>query len=145
MRVWFSDSEQWSSPAKPPRSQNYVKPHDARNPMTRARAYMSQKALWPNLGAGLQPVKQERASDGSQASGGRRGVLVVSVDPNGPAARAGILVGDTITAWSGQPIDVREIMRLLGPESIGSTVDLGLIRGGAPTALQVVIGERPVA
>jgi hypothetical protein len=29
MRVRFSDSEQWSSPVKPPRSQNYVKPHDA--------------------------------------------------------------------------------------------------------------------
>jgi S1-C subfamily serine protease len=98
------------------------------------------------LGAGLQPVKQERASDGSQASGGRRGVLVVSVDPNGPAARAGILVGDMVTAWNGKPIErVREIMRLLGPESIGNTVDLGLIRGGAPTALRVVIGERPVA
>src|SRR6266404_1593417 len=30
MRVRFSDSEQWSSPVEPPRSQNYVKPHDAR-------------------------------------------------------------------------------------------------------------------
>jgi hypothetical protein len=36
-------------------------------------------------------------------------------------------------------------MRLLGPESIGSTVDLELIRGGTPTALRIVIGERPVA
>jgi S1-C subfamily serine protease len=98
------------------------------------------------LGAGLQPMKQERASNGSEASGSRRGVLVVSIDPNGPSARAGMLVGDIVTAWNGQPIErVREIMRLLGPESIGSTVDLGLIRGGAPTALRVVIGERPVA
>jgi S1-C subfamily serine protease len=98
------------------------------------------------LGAGLQPMKQERPSDGPQASDSRRGVLVVSIDPNGPSARAGILVGDIVTAWNGQPIErVREIMRLLGPESIGSTVDLGLIRGGAPTALRVVIGERPVA
>jgi S1-C subfamily serine protease len=98
------------------------------------------------LGAGLQPMKQKRASDGPQASDSRRGVLVVSIDPNGPSARAGILVGDIVTAWNGQPIErVREIMRLLGPESIGSTVDLGLIRGGAPTALRVVIGERPVA
>ena len=97
------------------------------------------------LGAGLQRVRQERAN-GSQSSGSRRGVLVVSIDPNGPSARAGILVGDIITAWNGQPIErVREIMRLLGPESIGSTVDLGLIRGGAPTALRVVIGERPLA
>src|SRR5260370_26504809 len=30
MRVRFSDSEQWCSPVKPPRSQNYVKPHNAR-------------------------------------------------------------------------------------------------------------------
>jgi S1-C subfamily serine protease len=98
------------------------------------------------LGAGLQPIRQERASNGSQSSDSRRGVLVVSIDPNGPSARAGILVGDIVTAWNGQPIErVREIMRLLGPESIGSTVDLGLIRGGAPTALRVVIGERPVA
>jgi len=97
------------------------------------------------LGAGLQRVRQERAN-GSQSSGSRRGVLVVSIDPNGPSARAGILVGDIVTAWNGQPIErVREIMRLLGPESIGSTVDLGLIRGGAPTALRVIIGERPVA
>jgi S1-C subfamily serine protease len=98
------------------------------------------------LGAGLQPIKQERASGGSQASGSRRGVLVVSIDPNGPSARAGIIVGDIVTAWNGQPIErVREIMRLLGPESIGTTVDLGLIRGGAPAALRVVISERPVA
>jgi len=98
------------------------------------------------LGAGLQPVKQERRSNGLQASAGQRGVLVVSVDPHGPSARAGILVGDIVTAWNGQSIErVREIMRLLGPESIGSTVDLGLIRGGTPIALQVVIGERPVA
>jgi S1-C subfamily serine protease len=87
------------------------------------------------LGAGLQPMRQERA-----------GVLVVSLDPNGPSARAGILVGDIVTAWNGQPIErVHEVMRLLGPESIGSTVDLELIRGGAPTALRIVIGERPVA
>jgi S1-C subfamily serine protease len=36
-------------------------------------------------------------------------------------------------------------MRLLGSESIGKTIDLGLLRGGAPTTLKVVIGERPVA
>ena len=65
---------------------------------------------------------------------------------NGPSARAGMLVGDIVTAWNGKPIErVREVMRLLGPESIGSTVDLGLIRGGASTAFRVVIGERPVA
>ena len=97
------------------------------------------------LGASLQPVKREPASNGSQSLGSGRGVLVASLDPDGPSARAGMLVGDIVTAWDGKPIDrVREIMRLLGPESVGRTVDLSLIRGGTPAALKVVIGERPV-
>jgi S1-C subfamily serine protease len=97
------------------------------------------------LGASLQPVKREPASSGSQSLGSGRGVLLVGLDPDGPSARAGILLGDIVTAWDGRPIDrVREIMRLLGPESVGRTVDLSLIRGGAPVALKVVIGERPV-
>jgi S1-C subfamily serine protease len=97
------------------------------------------------LGASLQPVKREPASNGSQSLGSGRGVLVVSLDPDGPSARAGMLVGDIVTTWDGRPIDrVREIMRLLGPESVGRTVDLSLIRGGVPAALKVVIGERPV-
>jgi hypothetical protein len=37
------------------------------------------------------------------------------------------------------------VMRLLGSDSIGKTIDLGLLRGGTPTTLKVVIGERPVA
>jgi S1-C subfamily serine protease len=93
------------------------------------------------LGAGLQRLRRDRA-----AAGPSNGVLVVSVDPNGPSARAGILVGDILTAWNGSPIErVREVMRLLGPETVGSSVDLALIRGGSPIALKVVIGERPVA
>jgi hypothetical protein len=40
MRVRFSDSEQWSSPVKPPRSQNYVKPHNART-----RVHVAKKKL----------------------------------------------------------------------------------------------------
>jgi S1-C subfamily serine protease len=54
-------------------------------------------------------------------------------------------LGDIVTAWNGKPIDrVREVMHLLGPESVGTTVDLGLTRAGTLAALKVVIGERPV-
>jgi S1-C subfamily serine protease len=98
------------------------------------------------LGAGFQPIGRKRDTPGAETAGAARGVLVVSLDPAGPSARAGMLVGDIVTAWSGKPIDrVREVFRLLGPESIGSTVALGVMRGGAPTELKVVIGERPVA
>ena len=97
------------------------------------------------LGAGLRPIGRGRASGGAAGSDEGRGVLVVSIDPEGPSRRAGLLLGDIVTAWNGKPIArVREVMQLLGPESVGTTVDLGLTRGGAPAAPKVVIGERPV-
>src|SRR5207245_1275589 len=90
------------------------------------------------LGAGLQPMRRGRRSHDAQPSSGGRGVLVVSIDPDGPAARAGLLVGDIVMTWNAKPIDhVREVVQFLGPDSVGSTVDLELIRGGAPTAVKV--------
>jgi S1-C subfamily serine protease len=84
------------------------------------------------LGAGLRPVTQPA------------GVLVMSLDPDGPAAKAKLLVGDIITAWNGQPVTrVREVMHWLTPESVGSSVTLTLSRGGAPASAQITIGERP--
>jgi S1-C subfamily serine protease len=96
------------------------------------------------LGAGLQPVRLGREAEDAPGSG--RGILVVSLDPDGPATRAGLMVGDIVTAWNAKPVDrVREVMRWLSPDSVGQTVELGLLRGGAPTALKIVIGERAVA
>jgi S1-C subfamily serine protease len=98
------------------------------------------------LGAGLQPLRRRRPSHDTQPAGSARGVLVVSIDPDGPAARAGLLVGDIVVTWNAKPIDrVRDVMHLLGVDSVGATVDLQLIRGGAPTTLKVALGERPVA
>jgi len=98
------------------------------------------------LGAGLQPLRRGRPSHDTQPAGSGRGVLVVSIDPDGPAARAGLLVGDIVMTWNAKPIDrVRDVMHLLGVDSVGATVDLQLIRGGAPTTLKVALGERPVA
>lgn len=88
------------------------------------------------LGAGMTPVRHA----------GGKGVLVVGIDPEGPAARGGLLVGDIITKWGGQEVTrVREIIRRLGTESVGGAVALDLLRGGAPASLTVTIGERPLS
>jgi S1-C subfamily serine protease len=95
------------------------------------------------LGAGLLPVRSERIANEPQSPS--TGVLVVSLDPNGPAARAGLLVGDIIVAWNAEKVDrVRDIVRLLGAESAGKNVNLSLIRGGNSILLNVALGERPI-
>lgn len=86
------------------------------------------------LGAGLRPARH----------GNEAGVLVVGLDPDGPAAKAGLLVGDIIMQWNGQNVArVREVMLLLSPESVGTKVTLSLLRGGVALTQDVAIGERP--
>ena len=89
------------------------------------------------LGLALQPVPVE---------GGGAGIMVISVDPRGPGAAAGIFQGDVIVAWAGEKVrGVRALLRTLGPATIGEVVPLTLQRAGAPVALNITIGERPAA
>jgi S1-C subfamily serine protease len=98
------------------------------------------------FGAGLQHVRLAHQRNAAQPAGREHGILIVSIDPDGPAARAGLLIGDIVTAWNAQPlVRVRDVMRRLGPDSVGNTIDLQLLRGGAPKDLKIVIGERPLA
>jgi S1-C subfamily serine protease len=88
------------------------------------------------LGLGLQPVRLDR--DGGV------GAMVMSVDGDGPGAKAGVRQGDVLQAWDGQPIgSVNELLRALGPASVGKTVALSLRRGGETRAIVLEIGERP--
>jgi S1-C subfamily serine protease len=87
------------------------------------------------LGLGFQLVAIE---------GGRRGVMVMKVEPQGPAAKAGVHQGDIIVTWNGEPIrHVRSLLRALGPDSVGQTVTLGLTRGGETKNVPLTIAERP--
>jgi S1-C subfamily serine protease len=87
------------------------------------------------LGLGLQPVRLD---------GGGTGAMAISVDAKGPGAAAGVRQGDIIVAWNGEPIrGVHQLMRALGPDSVGSVVRLTLRRGGEPIEAALTIGERP--
>jgi S1-C subfamily serine protease len=85
------------------------------------------------LGVGLQPVKLD---DGV-------GAMVMSVDRSGPSAAAGIRQGDIIVGWNDEKLSgVRSLLRSLGPDSVGSVVDVTIRRGGEPVRIKLTIGER---
>ena len=86
------------------------------------------------LGLGLQPVKLD---DGV-------GAMVMSVDKTGPSAAAGIRQGDVIVSWNNEKLSgVRALLRELGPDSVGSVVDVAVRRAGEPVNFKLTIGERP--
>jgi S1-C subfamily serine protease len=89
------------------------------------------------FGLGLQAV---RTADR------KPGAMVMSVDAGGPAARAGVLQGDVIVGINGSPLEgVRSLLRALGPDSVGTTLELVVARGGTTAKIPVAIGERPLA
>jgi S1-C subfamily serine protease len=98
------------------------------------------------IGLGMRRIRLDAKLAQSLSPPRRTGVIVVSVDPEGPGERAGLVLGDVLTDWDGSPLtDVRNVVERLGPESVGTTVALGLIRAGAPTSAAVAIVERPAA
>lgn len=94
------------------------------------------------LGIASQPVTLPE-SLGSELDGQATGLLIVSVEPNTPGAGAGLLVGDILVGIEGAPIrDAQDLQRALGPERVGVTVRLQLIRGGVRHELSVTLGVR---
>src|SRR5262245_13253441 len=88
------------------------------------------------LGAGLHPVRDDKV----------RGAIVMRLDDGGPAKSAGLHLGDIITGWNGDAIESpRDIIRRLGADSVGTTVSLTILRGGATQTTDVTVGERPAA
>ncbi|WOH63209.1 S1C family serine protease [Bradyrhizobium sp. BWA-3-5] len=85
------------------------------------------------LGLGLQPVELD---DGI-------GAMVMSVDRAGPAAAAGVQQGDIIVGWNNEKLSgVRSLLRSLGPDSVGSIVDIAIRRASEPVQIKLTIGER---
>lgn len=94
------------------------------------------------LGLGMQPVMIPDTL--RQAAGHESGLMVLSLAAGGPAQAAGILPGDILLEIDGQPIArTRAIAASLGPERVGQTITLRVLRGGATTAIPANVGTRP--
>ena len=87
------------------------------------------------LGVGLQPV---------ELPDHHKGLIVLSLEPEGPAAKAGVLIGDVLVSLGGAAVaDTDDIQSALEGHKVGEKIDAGVVRGGAELTVAVAIGERP--
>ncbi len=96
------------------------------------------------VGIGSQPVQLPAALRQQLGLGDQEtGLLMVSVEENGPAAQAGLYIGDIVVAFAGTVVrDPSELRDLLGSDRVGQPATLKIVRGGQPQELTLTVGER---
>ncbi|MER3483692.1 MAG: signal protein PDZ [Meiothermus sp.] len=89
------------------------------------------------LGISAQPV---RLPEGAAQE---RGLLVVSVEPEGPAAKDGLLLGDVLLEVNGKSLHrMEDLLSALSEMEAGTSANFKLWRGGQAHDLSVTLGER---
>lgn len=95
------------------------------------------------IGTSVQTLTPEIA-DAMKLKGQQNGALVGEVEPNAPAAKAGIKTGDVITAVNGKKVnDPRELRLMIGSMAPGTNVQMEVNREGQTKTFGVQLAEMP--
>jgi S1-C subfamily serine protease len=96
------------------------------------------------LGLAVQPVRLPEPLRRKLDIGGTMGLVIINLEPGGPADRAGLLLGDIITGLDQREVgDPSDILAILGPEAVGKQANLRIVRAGETRSVAVTITERP--
>lgn len=95
--------------------------------------------LGVTIGAEITPDLQRTYNLGSD-----RGLYLRSVQPGGPAAKAGMQAGDILISLAGQELRTyNELQRVLFAQQIGQTIEAEIVRARTTKKLQVTLSATP--
>jgi S1-C subfamily serine protease len=95
------------------------------------------------LGIRSQPVELSPAQRNALGREQENGLLLVSIESDGPAAQGGLMVGDILVGLGGAPLDdPDQLFARLSGDLVGKPTPVQILRGGQLLEIQVTIGER---
>jgi S1-C subfamily serine protease len=96
------------------------------------------------LGIGIQVVALPDPLREKLSLAGASGLMVLSVEANGPADKAGVLIGDILTSIADNSIERPEDLQQFSDSGvIGQSATAKFVRGGKIQELSLVVAERP--
>jgi S1-C subfamily serine protease len=96
------------------------------------------------LGIGVQPVPLTEGLRQKLSVSNRSGLIVLTVESNGPGDHGGILPGDIVLGANDRAIEQTEDLQAFSQSAvIGTSAKIKFIRGGALNETTVTVGERP--
>jgi serine protease Do len=104
----------------------------------KTRGYVSRGMI----GVGIQNITDSIAKSEGMAQA--EGALVAQVQPGGAAAKAGLQIGDVITAFDGHKIyESAELPPLVAMTAPGTEATMNVLRNGKPMTVKVKVAEMP--
>ena len=96
------------------------------------------------LGVAMQAVRLPDALRQAHGISQSAGAIVVDVALEGPADRAGVLIGDVLLEIGGDAVeDSDDVQRALLSKGAGTACPVKIVRAGQAHELTVTLGERP--
>jgi S1-C subfamily serine protease len=98
----------------------------------------------PYLGVGMHPVTLPESLRSKLNQSAPSGLIILSVEPEGPAEKAGVTLGDVLIALNDTTTaDTDDVQLALSGCEVGQELKARVVRGGEVKDLTVMLGERP--
>ena len=114
--------------------------------VTRVTKELTEKGYVPQgyLGVGVYPVAIPETLKSKLALQNSAGILILNVEKDGPAERAGVMLGDVLISLNTTAMEkVEDLQSFCASGVIGKAVNARFIRAGALIEKSIVAGERP--